>query len=72
MEHKAIIKPVSDIPDLITWDDYESVDTLKRVRIRITVTEHGLEIIADGPYPKKLEELLAKLDPKVIESLLCG
>ena len=72
MSQKPIIKPANDIPDLITWDDYETVGNLKRVRIRLSVTDHGLEIIADGPYPKILEELLESLEPKVIESLLCG
>ncbi len=72
MTEKTQILLVNHIPDLITWDDYESVETQKRVRVRLSVTQDGLEIIADGPYPKELESLLSELGIKVIESMICG
>ena len=63
---------VGHIPDLMTWDDYEVSHERKLVRFRLTVTDQGLEIIGDSPYPHLLEELLAKLDPSVVEMMLCG
>lgn len=63
---------VNHIPDLMTWDDYEVSHERKLVRFRLTVTDKGLEIIGDSPYPHLLEELLAKLDPAVVEMMLCG
>jgi hypothetical protein len=72
MTEKLKILPVSYISDLMTWDDYDGVETKKRVRVRLSVTENGLEIIADGPYPKELEALLSGLDIKVIECMICG
>jgi hypothetical protein len=63
---------VSHIPDLMTWDDYEVSHERKLIRFRLTVTEQGLEIIGDSPYPHLLEELLAKLDPATVEMMLCG
>ena len=63
---------VGHIPDLMTWDDYEVAHERKLIRFRLTVTDQGLEIIGDSPYPHLLEELLRKLDPAVIEMMLCG
>ncbi len=63
---------VNHIPDLMTWDDYEVSHERKLVRFRLTVTDNGLEIIGDSPYPHLLEELLAKLDPAMVEMMLCG
>ena len=63
---------VGHIPDLMTWDDYEVSHERKLVRFRLTVTEQGLEIIGDSPYPHLLEELLAKLGPAAVEMMLCG
>jgi hypothetical protein len=56
----------------MTWDDYEVSHERKLIRFRLTVTDNGLEIIGDSPYPYLLEELLAKLDPAVVEMMLCG
>jgi len=72
MADKPTIQLVNDIPDLITWDDYEEVEAKKLVRVQLRVTENGVELIADSPYPKLLEELLEKLGPEVIETLICG
>ncbi len=66
------IKYVEHIPDLMDWDDYEVADKKKVVRVQLRVTDEGLEIIGDSPYPHLLEDLLAGIDPKVLEMMLCG
>lgn len=66
------INYVSRLPDLMTWEDYQTADRRKLVRIQLTVTEAGVEIIGDSPYPHLVEKLLAELDPAVIEMMLCG
>jgi hypothetical protein len=66
------IKYVPHIPDLMEWEDYETVDEKKVVRVQLRVTDEGVEIIGDSPYPHLLEELLAGIDPKELEMMLCG
>lgn len=63
---------VGHLPELITSDDYAVTDQRKLVRIQLRLTADGLEILGDSPYPERLEELLASLDPAVIEMMLCG
>ena len=63
---------VSHLPDLMTWEDYGEAESHKVVRLRLTVTDRGLEILGDSPYPELLEQLLAALDPEAIEKVLCG
>jgi hypothetical protein len=72
MEDQLKTRYVDHLPDLMSWDDYEVVDQKKTVKIRITVTDDGLEILGDSPYPHLLEQLLQELDPEVIEMMLCG
>ena len=72
MPEKPDIAFVNHSPDLMTWDDYEVSHQRKLIRLRLTITDKGIEIIGDSPYPCLLEELLAELDPKVIEMMLCG
>lgn len=62
----------TDIPDLMAWDDYDKCHQSKPVRFRLVLTDDGLEIIGDSPYPNLLEELVKKLDAKTIEARLCG
>ena len=63
---------VTHLPDLMTSEDYGQDNQRKVIRLRLTSTEHGLEILGDSPYPQPLEELLAALEPAVIEKMLCG
>ncbi len=63
---------VSHVPDLITEEDYEVAHQRKTVRIRVTVTGTGVEILADSPYAKELDTLLKQLGVPVIERMLCG
>ncbi|MCP4362297.1 MAG: hypothetical protein GY796_30185 [Chloroflexi bacterium] len=63
---------VDHLPDLMTWDDYEVSHRKKVIKIQLKVTDQGLEILGDSPYPDLLEKLLAEIDPKTIEMMLCG
>jgi hypothetical protein len=72
MPKEPTITYVDHIPDLMTWDDYEVSHRRKLIRLRLRVTEEGLEIVGDSPYPCQLEELMAALGPEVIEMMLCG
>jgi len=66
------IRFVEHLPDLITPEDYQDSPDKKKIRIRITLTDEGVEILGDSAYVNLLDELLAKLDPKEIEKTLCG
>lgn len=72
MPNETKINFVDHLPDLMTWDDYEAADRRKTVRFRLALTEDGLEIIGDSPYPHLLDELLESLGPDAIEMMLCG
>jgi hypothetical protein len=63
---------VEHLPDLITPEEYEDDPQGRRVKLRIRVTEHGVEVLGDAVRPKELEALLLALDPAVIEQMLCG
>ncbi|HEY0385897.1 MAG TPA: radical SAM-modified peptide, FtsH ternary system-associated, partial [Pyrinomonadaceae bacterium] len=62
---------VAHLPDLITDDDYLQPE-VKRVRLRITVTDEGIEILGDSMYAPLLEKLLAEAGAEEIERMLCG
>lgn len=62
---------VDHLPDLITEEDYQTPER-KRVRVRITVTDDGLEILGDSMYAALLEDLLARAGADEIERMLCG
>ena len=66
------IRYVEHLSDLMKWDDYEVSHERKLVRFQLRVTDDGLEILGDSPYPHLLEELLAGLEPHEIEMMLCG
>ncbi len=66
------VRFVEDIPDLMTWDDYEAAHEKRVVRFQLRVTDEGLEIIGDSPYPDLLEKLLAQMEVKMMEMMLCG
>jgi hypothetical protein len=63
---------VESLPDLITPEEYADDPDGRRVKLRIRVTEHGVELLGDAVRPKELEELLLALDPAVLEQMLCG
>lgn len=63
---------VQHLPDLIAADEYAGDPAGKRVRLRIRHTDGGVEVLGDAIQAQELEKLLAELDPKVIEQMLCG
>lgn len=66
------VRFVSHLPDLMTAEDYAAPTEVKKVRVRITVTDEGIEILSDSPYPALLEELLAQAGVDEVEKVLCG
>jgi len=63
---------VEDLPDLIQPEDYAEHPDGRLVRLRITVTKDGVEILGDAFRPEALEAILARLGPDEIEQMLCG
>jgi hypothetical protein len=63
---------VDHLPDLIQPEDYGGDPRGRLVRIRIAVTEDGLEVLGDAPRPRELERLLEDLGAEVIQQMLCG
>ncbi|MDX6696085.1 MAG: hypothetical protein QOF02_3688 [Blastocatellia bacterium] len=62
---------VERLPDLITDEDYMQPE-VKRVRLRISVTDDGIEILGDSMYAVLLEKLLTEAGAEEIERMLCG
>lgn len=63
---------VKDLPDLIQPEEYADHPEGRLVRLRISVTADGVEILGDAFRPEVLEEILRKLGPDEIEQMLCG
>lgn len=66
------IEFVADLPDLIQPADYPSDPDGRRVRFRIRRTARGVELLGDAMTPHELEQILAALEPTVVEQMLCG
>lgn len=62
---------VSTLPDLITEADYLEPER-KRIRLRLSITPEGIEILGDSMYAPLLEELLRNAGAEEIERMLCG
>jgi hypothetical protein len=71
-EDRPTARFVAHLPDLITAEDYAAPPGVKKVRVRITITEEGVEILSDSPYPALLEALLAQAGVEEVEKVLCG
>jgi len=63
---------VEHLPDLIGPEDYPDDPDGQRVRIRVSVTADGVEVLGDAMRPEVLERLLQELGARVIEQMLCG
>lgn len=63
---------VQHLPDLIEVEEYPNDPAGKRVRLRIRLTDQGVEVLGDAMRARELEKLLADLDPRAIEQMLCG
>jgi hypothetical protein len=70
--YKPSLRFVSMLPDLIVTEDYNKGPEQKKIRVRIEMTEKGIEILADSPFPGLLDELLEMIGAKEIERMLCG
>jgi FtsH ternary system-associated peptide len=60
------------IPDLIDASEYDRYPDGTLVRIRISVTDNGVEILGDGLRPELVEAVLAALGGGPMEQMLCG
>lgn len=60
------------LPDLIDASEYSRYPDGKLVRIRISVTDAGVEILGDGLRPELIEQVLAAIGEAPIEQMLCG
>jgi len=69
---KPKIKFVSHLPDLMTIQDYSKPCDKKKVKIRIEMTDAGIDIIGDSMYDFLLEDILSNAGAKEIERVLCG
>ncbi|MGO8673147.1 MAG: radical SAM-modified peptide, FtsH ternary system-associated [Capsulimonadaceae bacterium] len=60
------------LPDLITEEDYHDPPERQRVRVRLTITPNGVEMLGDSMYAHRIEELFHGLGADEIERMLCG
>ncbi len=68
---------VPSLPDLIDPVEYAEHPEGRLVRLRITVTETGVEVLGDGMRPEQIEAVLASLngpgeEGPEMEQMLCG
>jgi hypothetical protein len=63
---------VPDLPDLIDPSEYDRHPEGHLVRVRITWDEQGVEVLGDAFRPDALEDLLERMEPDVVEQMLCG
>ena len=65
-------KFVPELPDLISADEYLQHPEGRLVRLRISVSEEGVQVLGDAFRPEALENLLKALGGGDIEQMLCG
>ena len=63
---------VASLPDLIDASEYAAHPRGGLVRLRITVTESGIELLGDGLRPEAVESVLDALGGGTMEQMLCG
>lgn len=63
---------VEDLPDLIEPERYAGDPAGRLVRLRISVTDQGVEILGDAFRPAQLEAMLAAVGGGPIQQMLCG
>lgn len=69
---EAEVTFVSSLPDLIHADEYADHPAGNLVRLRIEVTETGVQLLGDAMRPVTLEALLAAIGDGTVEQMLCG
>ncbi len=63
---------VDHLPDLITEEDYQDAPDKKKIRIQISLTGDGVEILGDTMHAPMPEELLGGTGAKEIQKMPCG
>lgn len=63
---------VDSLPDLVDAGEYGRYPDGSLVRLRISVSENGVEILGDGLRPELVEEVLRALGTGPVEQMLCG
>jgi FtsH ternary system-associated peptide len=63
---------VPGLPDLITPEEYDAHPDGRLVRLEISVTEDGVQVLGDAFRPVVLEQLFTALGAGPIEEMLCG
>lgn len=67
---------VESLPDLIEATEYEDYPTGDLVRLRVTVSDDGVEVLGDGLRPELIEAVLAAIGAgagkQSMEQMLCG
>jgi FtsH ternary system-associated peptide len=63
---------VTNLPDLIFPEEYDEHPRGGLVRLRLTPTSDGVEVLGDAFRPDVLEEVLSALGPDDIQQMLCG
>lgn len=65
------------LPDLIDAHEYDQYPDGTLVRIRISISENGVEILGDGIRPELVEQVLTAITDGIggrvlMEQMLCG
>lgn len=63
---------VASLPDLIDASEYSKFPEGNLVRLRISVTDSGVELLGDGMRPAVIEAIMAGLAGGTMEQMLCG
>jgi hypothetical protein len=63
---------VESLPDLIDAGEYDQHPDGGLVRLRLRVTENGVEVLGDAFRPAVLEALLKAVGGGPTEQMLCG
>jgi len=63
---------VQDLPDLIDASEYAAHPDGGLVRLRIRVTDTGVEIVGDAFRPELVEAILERSGLTDVDQMLCG
>ena len=70
--HDPDVVFVPHLPDLIDAREYPDHPDGRLVRVEIRTGDRGVEVLADGLRPARVEHLLAELGGGPIDEMLCG
>ena len=71
-DNRPKVRYVAELPDLIDAADCAADPGGRLVRLRLSVTDEGVEILGDALRPEDLDRLLLALDPATLDQTLCG